>query len=555
MKITQTTNFTPKNYSISRMPQKTFYTVKTDTFTKSSVSFKAAPELNMFQKILKDPNLARDVMALVTLGASALVIGAKTDNIETDSTGESISTEKNGLFNIWGQMLGIKTETASSQKTQSEVPPKENIVEQEELPIDYKTKIDKLEKDNKNFLDRIKQLETLLKKYTTGNIPETPQISNQEETQNIVFPKKHGRLSKTQEELKTAVTGLSSNGVNKDLTTDVCKELLNKGSHNNIDNNDLAHNLAQELTANKDNPEKINEIISSYAEIIGIIPVKQEEKSDERAKKDKATASGTNSATLQTGVKVVGKIDLNSVEHKNRTQEIQNSSTDGIVENSSAEIVEHETLPKTYYYKVTGTLKPNIKTNLYDLFKCFKIKTRENRKLANDTKKIKWKLEKPVTKRVLKQDVENELKNDKYYNINKNNIDTVVDIINSDENYSKIFGLHSAMRFIDRFLDFDSDIALEEQASNAMEVLINTIRAALKKGVIMEEYVTPYYPNNDFEKEPEMLVGLRLQIPEDYYDKKALELFGTYPLRIGISGELGYCTRGAIIDTIFPNGI
>ena len=134
-------------------------------------------------------------------------------------------------------------------------------------------------------------------------------------------------------------------------------------------------------------------------------------------------------------------------------------------------------------------------------------------------------------------------------NINKNNAEEVADAINSDSRFSDLFTTHGVIRFVDRFVNFDSNIPLDEQCTMALDKLEDIVKIAVKENIDVQTYK----PNGRSVK----YKSPRLIISPEYYDEEAQKIFGTTPLIIGIcenQSDPNYYkkqSKKAIIHTIF----
>ena len=98
-----------------------------------------------------------------------------------------------------------------------------------------------------------------------------------------------------------------------------------------------------------------------------------------------------------------------------------------------------------------------------------------------------------VTVQDIKQDIEKRKKEDCPYEyldkIEDYLLDDIVDVLNSDEiGFKEMFSIHGALRFIERFVNFDSDVSIEEQCRDLVSSLKEAIRTEMAKGIEIESY-------------------------------------------------------------------
>jgi hypothetical protein len=156
----------------------------------------------------------------------------------------------------------------------------------------------------------------------------------------------------------------------------------------------------------------------------------------------------------------------------------------------------------------------------------------------------------PVSYNIKKEEVIENINNQKdgpYKNISRGNAAKVAKAINSDQRFHNMFTTHAAMRLIDRYVDFNSDKSIESQCHNILDVIVSTLQKSFKEEV-------PVYLYEDKNHQ----IGMNLLIPETVYDKNAVKIFGTYPLRLGFC-QKQYHTKNApkepLICTLYPQGI
>ena len=104
---------------------------------------------------------------------------------------------------------------------------------------------------------------------------------------------------------------------------------------------------------------------------------------------------------------------------------------------------------------------------------------------------------------------------------------------------------------MERFINYTSDVPIQEQVSNGMNVLGKTIQKALSLGI----EVIPHDMSNTNPKTDVTTINKNatIIIPPEYFDDDAKKIFGTYPLKLGLC-RAGKNNQKALICTIFPQG-
>ena len=133
-----------------------------------------------------------------------------------------------------------------------------------------------------------------------------------------------------------------------------------------------------------------------------------------------------------------------------------------------------------------------------------------------------------------------------YEHIIYENYDYIAEIINNDRRYSDLFDLHSALRLIDRFVNFrDETTDPEVQSRRILNELFRRIQNACKTGTRLEVH------------ENKGRVGPRIILKAD---ENNTDIFGTHDIIIGLSERqarkqyrpVDNSCKEAIITTIFP---
>lgn len=543
-----------------------------DTFVKStnSLAFTGNEEYqNPYQKVLQNPTLTQKVMELVTTAATILVgkaagIVPKTpDNcIDVENICKDVVNEQNDdkeqILQYRDEIDSLKGEIAHLQEEN------ENLRKLYESKSDSQADIsENISKDNENEKDSVNPVS----EATNDNEEQKPLPETDEYT--FEFPKKKaGILSKAQKELKEITMGLPLGVVSGQKLEQICKELLQNGSHpvegEIVDNKDLIVDLNNRLiSSDKENLDQIIdefykkcELVSKDAEISG------------NTENPKVEIYETEKVVL-TPPKVLGKIDLSDKDANKRRfkpassaqedTDVQSPKRTGkrprIVRNaensrspervdSEMELMNDKT--KVSIFRIPGTVDKNVMVNLRHLLVKFE------RQVEKENINPRYQHSRSLGQ-VFNEDILAELSapNDSpYKNINKNNAVEIADAINSDPRFCEMFTLHAAMRLIDRFADFNSDVPVESQCHMILDKLTDVLQKSFKEGIEVRRY-----------KDPANRIGLRLSISEDVYDEEAKAIFGSYPFRLGMCENqpnpnfYSKYSKQPLICTIFTKGI
>lgn len=543
-----------------------------DTFVKStnSLAFTGNEEYqNPYQKVLQNPTLTQKVMELVTTAATILVgkaagIVPKTpDNcIDVENICKNVVNEQNDdkeqILQYRDEIDSLKGEIAHLQEEN------ENLRKLYESKSDSQADIsENISKDNENEKDSVNPVS----EATNDNEEQKPLPETDEYT--FEFPKKKaGILSKAQKELKEITMGLPLGVVSGQKLEQICKELLQNGSHpvegEIVDNKDLIVDLNNRLiSSDKENLDQIIdefykkcELVSKDAEISG------------NTENPKVEIYETEKVVL-TPPKVLGKIELSDKDANKRRfkpassaqedTDVQSPKRTGkrprIVRNaensrspervdSEMELMNDKT--KVSIFRIPGTVDKNVMVNLRHLLVKFE------RQVEKENINPRYQHSRSLGQ-VFNEDILAELSapNDSpYKNINKNNAVEIADAINSDPRFCEMFTLHAAMRLIDRFADFNSDVPVESQCHMILDKLTDVLQKSFKEGIEVRRY-----------KDPANRIGLRLSISEDVYDEEAKAIFGSYPFRLGMCENqpnpnfYSKYSKQPLICTIFTKGI
>ena len=546
MKILQTNLFLTPRQSYQIVPYKKQEN-KPDTFVKNTnnLSFTSNDETpNPYQQVLQRPDLVQKVMELVTTAATILVgkaasIGFKKDEceIDVDNICETVTNTQNPNDIYKQEIDKLKEENDSLRKLLAQKEAAQFNQEASDNPFTPDTDIIDVEPIDKttDAADELNPSEI--------EPPET-------ESYEFIFPKKRvGVLSKSQKDLKSITTGLSLNQEQGEKLTLICKELLQNGSHQiddeTIDNKQLTSNFVDALIIAT--PGNRSQIIDEYYIKCGFEP-----KNEEKIKLP--------------GVVIKGKIDLDSIKDRKRKRNVIAEETGD--KKSGYVYTRTEKRPRINK-PASANFEEDIDSSQFDIknekVSIFRIPGTANKDVTIDLKHLLIKFQKQIEKNTEKpyyqnnQGISVEVKPDEvlkelsqypYKNINNKNIGEITNSINADPRFHKMFTLHAAMRLIDRFTDFDSDIPIEEQCHNILDSLEHVLKKSFKNGLEVRKY-----------EDKHGYIGARLFISEDTYDDKARKIFGSYPFKLGIcehqprSDYYDKRLKQPLICTIFANGI
>ena len=382
----------------------------------------------------------------------------------------------------------------------------------------------------------------------------------------IIFPGKHGRLSKSEQMLKEIVSSMHITPEYNAKLVDICKEILKKGSKD-AENVTRTENLINELNNAMGNTELIKAVIDMY-----LLNEKKEnifintEGSQDSVKEKKL------------GVTIVGQMDLSTIQDKNKrpritrtdsqkTEKIDNKNSTKAVNTEESEV---SAIINNSDYNIPAGRVENAqdalnKTLLYFQNKYIEQKEAEALLSGKPKEYIKWAYRKYPIQYVNSYDIINEVskvnkgpESMKYINVNRENAEQVAMAINEEPRLQNLFRFHGAVRLIDRFVDFESEYdSIEDQVHHIVDVLEKTIIAAVKDGVKLEEYDDVHTCANGTIA---ISKAFNMIIPTTSYDTEARKIFGSYPLKLGLyqknpDTKNNRYAKEAVIGTIFPTGV
>lgn len=506
MRIINLQTFHKDSYKFSISNQKSFLTkpCENDTFESSKnsrpVTFKAN-FTEICKKVLSNKKMAQQFMALMAMGTATVVTAANSDDKEAKNAETSDNIEELNFFQNIFSSFGNNKEEAS---------------------IDSE-RINELEKENEKLREENLKLKSELETRNT----DTQEIKEDEKNTNahennlsaVVFPKKWGKLSKQEVELKQTVESIKLSLVNALRLNEICQKVLKfKDLPADLSAEKLNNNLKS--IANQEELEAyVEEVNEKYSSFAAESTVAKEDSNDE--------------------LKVLEEIVLEDAKDKPRRKRIR------VKEYQEPEIT-NKRIDGTFNYKIPGTVPYDCKINLTRILKEFEI----NIKKSNASKKPLWKTSFPIGI-VSENDIIGEIRKrasekSPYKNISVDFAFELSEIINSNDDLKKYFTLHSALRFIDRYVDFNSDIPLEDQIKKNLNLLKDAIQTGIKNGVEIEPYQDEkgYYA-------PRIIIK-----PDKKENPAAYELGGTYEILITLSeekqsGRYNYKNKSPLICTIF----
>ncbi len=539
------------------LPAKITNRSTSDTFVKSNPSFKGGE-----QKILSQGS--KTIFEYAAFLAAGFVAFKNLTGKNDDLKEAGVELEGSNLKDI---LSNIINQSRNSQENDEKV---------KELEVE----IENLKQENN---DLKAQLEEKTKSNEAGNNQNNTENTVSEAKEDFVkFPTRRGQLSGEQTKLKNVVTKINISDEYNAKLTEICRDILTKGSKD-AENKQRTMNLTSELEACGDDKEKLKSVIDKYdvtpkaqSPVLSNDDKSAGEISSAKENSDNSEVKVFNpiSEVRVAGPNVVDRIDLTKVPSGRpaRAQKVYTSSDSNAsnrAEESSAanHTLEGRIVPiddgtgSSYEFNLPKGASQSAEESLSTALSHFERQYLSEKKEAakqngTEPEYVKWML-RPSLGTVRKDDIINEVKRcqnrgkiSKYYQINTANAEEVAETINQNPDFRKMFTLHGSTKFIERFVDFESDIPADEQADRAMEVFKKTLNIALKHGVTMEEYDEVW---NKDDSATEIRKGTNIIISPEYFTEEAKEIFGYSPVKIGICRRRNQ--QGAVICTVFPKGV
>lgn len=441
------------------------YNNEGDVFTPSqstqTPAFKANSS-NIYKKILDNPSLSQKFMGLVSAAAAALIGAAQLEDDEVESVDGN-----NAFLNLFQGNLN-NSSTVKNLESQ----------------------IKEYEEENKNLKQRIEELES---QKNTEYIP-TQENESQNDALICVFnfPKKWGKLSVIQKDLKDATNGLTLREKSSEKLMKICTQALIKG----VIDDDKIVQFTEKILNNENKEQTIDEF---YLNLYG-----QEQESKQSSIKTKVSVPSTKATNDPSSEEEI-TIDLkdnNSFMYK---------------------------VPVAYSTDIHDALESLMKKFQQEIYDSYKSTLRMGN--AEGLSRPKWKYNRAVSERVLTEDVKNEIRKknsspeSKFIRIAKEDPEYLADIINSDERFHSLFTIHSALRLLERYVNFNNDVSPEEQCHVILDKIEDLVMESLKTGIKIDVYSENGY------------YAPRIIIP--YYtfssDPEAQKIFGTHDLYIAFT--------------------
>ena len=548
MKILST-NFFVNTTNAHQAAPRFRYDSPSDTFTRTTSvvtpSFKQSPMqqvAELFKQALKGTNVSPNelmMLGLATLGLTTISKDAL-DKLMTNFTKQKENEEES-------------TEQVIEQINNN---PQEEVMPQET-------------NDTSNDKVAVDQID----------IPEAegPQEEKIEGLISPKFPTRRGHLTEGQIHLKEIVESIKIPSELEERLIAICKELLiTKNTHkfdkDILSNSELAELLANRLREKYESFEDLKYTIDIFYEVCelntektgednsnaseDIVPeenLKYEE--SEQSPKVEADKPKDNDVfrcgvPILRGPKTVGKIDLDKIppnrptskkskttktEKTEKTEKVATStdvpkSTNNKSKKNKPEInfdkVVNVTLTDKkgeFIFNIPGTVDSDIVNNLkLILFKYEK----EFSAIEEDPR---WQCSQPsgitVTQKLILKDIKKR-KDFKY--IKASDAGKIVELIHSEPRLQTMFTLHGALRFIDRFINFNNEEELaEDQCKRILDCFESVVQKSLSKGLIVKSHAD----------DEGYGYGPRVIIDPNIYDEDERDCFGTSPLVFGICEE------------------
>ncbi len=390
----------------------------------------------------------------------------------------------------------------------------------------------------------------------------------------VSYPKKIGRLKAHESNLKAFVEILSLPQNHAEKLEKLCLDIRSKKSFNvngeTLNNAEFTQKFVENMSAALTNETPLEEVIDEFSLYVSTPETNEEnepqdiseesvtENNETTGQKSEPQIFDSPESRKLPGVKQVGFVDLNTINYGSRkkTTLSEQQTEDVSKESEIVEPTELEDESDSYIIRIPGTLS-NVQNGFSSLFNKFIEKTKK----ANPQNPSPYILRRACVVRATKEDILNELVKRKrinhgYVNINTNNAEEIADVLSTGM-FKNLFSLHSAMRFIDRFVDFNSNKSIEEQCEILIPALENAIKQTFIKGCkfqIFEKMQKKKLQDGTFENKiayaPTMLIE-----PENL-SSDIQKILGTIPIRITFSKvHNGQHNHNGIICTLFPCGV
>lgn len=381
-------------------------------------------------------------------------------------------------------------------------------------------------------------------------IAETKDNVDEQKVFSIELPKRPGVKSKNIKELiKINEMKLTLSEESSLKMKEICEYLANNKGN---EVNSFAESLRTSLEKSQTDVE-IDEVINSKHKVL--FPNKQEvldnnenteiiaeeavsQKPVERKPRARiATYENTSTGKIETGPKIVGRINVDEIEQKTRPTKMELNEEQSMIKDG------------IFVFKAPGTVSQDIGENLKSIWRSYKEYSYKKAEANGVVQKTKY-MRHPVIGKVTVKDIKNDIikrqkEGSPYKNIGKLDsyvLSEIADILDSDKiGFKEMFSIHGALRFIERFVNFDSDISIEEQCESLILSLKKAIRTEMAQGMNVESY-----------KDTKGFKGARIVIKSDRLKNPAgFNLGGSYDILLTLcSGTEGTRPVKPIIHTI-----
>lgn len=423
-----------------------------DTFVHSAPSFKGAEQ----DLLKKHPEFAAMIGAAVGAAVAAFVeklgLNEPAKNNEEYVYTSTVTDQCEDTYSYYANNTSVNTDKKNSEKTESQQKTEE-------------TKTDNRQQD--------------------GMVQ-------------FVFPKKGCRLKTNETKLRALTENMSMPADYAERLQNVCKKLFGKENYTVEDKvlsaTEITTLLYDELVDKKDDLNSVKSIIDKYnsyleAPVEGVKPNTEEN-----------IALETNVTTQENpkGPKIVGKIPKDKLTP-------ESNARDFITRNAKGEIININSTFSIGKDESTEDFVNKIyRKFVHEIYGAYK---------DNAIEKPKWLTGESLPERVLSRDIKSEIENQtgehRYKNIVGLDYDELADIINADPRYKQLFTIHSALRFIDRFVCFDDDSdvpSIEEQSKYLLDKLFDLIKP-------------PYLSNSDKNIVPVTIEVYKYEDKDHKYNK------------------------------------
>ncbi len=504
----------------------TYFLASNDSFEKQAPTFKGNLQTAKNQ-ILNNPDLLKKCAEFLVAGFASLA-GLKivSDNMGLTKEDEQ---ETQRLVDEFTELVG------------GEIQPQETT--------------DKLNTENAALKQRIQELEKELdekgkelsdKNYQIALMTSQQQNINTEDfgITRVEFPKKRGRLTAEQNELKQTV--LLMPPISKDNAmdlSDIIYFLINSTPDEKEAKKQQIIELNNSLKEAATNQKTINDVIKHFKDIYN------QETAESNSLEDNAENEETDKTIYRTevptlaGPKILGTIDLSRTQNLKPQTELDDST-------------------KIHKLTIPGTIR--------SLDQCIRVllkKTIDTVRNEEDVKFVSLYRKTPVYSPVKEDAVINEIekqerKGSPYKHLSMENVDKITELLSTGK-FSKLFCIHSAMRLIDRYVDFNSDIPVENQCDIIISKLEKAIKESCKKGLAFKPYSGPFKEyikdenGNTVDIKEKTFYSTKIFIDTSELSEDIQDVLGTLRIDLTIAEPNSYfreLTNKGIIVTLFSQG-